>query len=58
MVISLIIFNVLMMTIPDMIPYSLFIIFVGYDNTIELNIIISYIPVHSIIITALAWFGR
>lgn len=47
MLMSLIMFNIYIVITPNMMPNSLFFIFVGYERIIELNISISYNPVHS-----------
>ena len=58
MLINLNIFNIYIIATPDIIPYILFLIFVGYDKIIELNITISYTPVHSSIIFRIVLPGR
>lgn len=58
MLTSLIIFNIYIIVTPDKIPYNLFLTLVGYDNMMELNMIISYIPVHSSIIFNVTLLGK
>ena len=58
MLANLIMFNMYIVPIPKTIPYSLFFIFVGYDNMMALSIIISYTPVHSNTISRVMPLGR